>query len=149
VATYDAPYREHYTLPSSAFGATTATQSWIGPAGRTGLVRDIEVYATADFVGTTTVPEVDVGTASGAVEYARFRLGTSATAGLAAASTPIRARTQVQGNPTPPVNTTFTGYVALETARIPADTAFVITAKAGTGGTPAGTGIVRVTIDWF
>lgn len=148
MATYDAPIREVYTLPSSAFGATTATQSWIGPQGRTGWVKDIEVLLTADAVGTTTVPEIDVGTASGDVSYARFRLGTTATAGLAATSTPVRARTLVTGNPTPPVYSDFTGHVALETARIPADTAFVITAKAGTGGTPAGTGIVRVTVEW-
>jgi hypothetical protein len=143
------PIREMYKSAVGAFGATTATESYIGPKGRVGLVRDILVFLTADAVGTTTVPEIDVGTSSGDTTYARFRLGTSATAGITAASTPKRARSLVVGNPTPPVLSDFTGHVALETARLPADTAFVITNKAGVGGTPAGTGFSVVYIDWF
>jgi hypothetical protein len=146
---YDKPESLTYESATGAFGATTASKSYIGPKGKRGYVRDIEVFLTADAVGTTTVPEVTVGATAGATTYARFRLGTTATAGLAAASTPIRARAQVVGNPTPPVNTTFTGYIALETAYIPADTAFVISGVAGVGGSPAGTGYHRVTIDWF
>ena len=46
------------------------------------------MFLTADAVGTTTVPEVTVGTAQGDVTYARYRLGTSPTVGLAAAATP-------------------------------------------------------------
>ena len=147
--TDDEPIREVYESATGAFGATTASKSYIGPKGRKGIVRDLEVFLTADAVGTTTVPEVTVGATAGAVEYARFRLGTAAGTGYTAASTPKRARALVAGNPTPPVLSDFAGHVALETLAIPADTAFVISGKQGVGGTPAGTGYHRVTVDWF
>lgn len=148
--TYDKPQTEVYIQPSSAFGATTETQTYVGPKGKKGIVREIDIDITADMVGTTTVPEIDVGTASGDVSYARFRLGTAAGAGYTVAQGPARRATQtgITGNP-PPVNNDFAGHVALETAFIPADTAFVVTRKAGVGGTPAGTGRSRITIDWF
>ena len=149
---YDASsvIRETYIQPSSAFGATTETQTYIGPKGRKGLVRDIDIDITADMVGTTTVPEIDVGTSSGDVSYARWRLGTTAILGYTAASTPKRA-SQDLGLPltVPPVLNDYAGHVAMETAFIPADTAFVITRKAGTGGSPAGTARSRVIIDWI
>lgn len=138
-----------YESATGAFGATTASKKYIGPKGKKGYVRDIEVFLTADAVGTTTVPEVAVGATSASTEYARWRLGTTAILGITAASTPARARSLVTGNPTPPVLSDFTAHVQLETALIPADTAFFITGVAGTGGSPAGTGYHRVEIDWF
>jgi hypothetical protein len=138
-----------YESATGAFGATTASKSYIGPKGRKGLVRDIEVFLTADAVGTTTVPEVTVGTAAGDVTYARYRLGTTATAGLTAAATPQRARSLVTGSGAAQTATDFASHVELEKTFIPADTAFVISGKAGTGGSPAGTGYHRVEIDWF
>jgi hypothetical protein len=146
---YDTPIRMHYKSAVGAFGATTATESYIGPKGKKGKVVDIEVFLTADAVGTTSVPEVDVGSSSGDTSYARFRLGSAAGTGYAASAMPKRARSLVTGNPTPPTLSDFTGHVALETALIPADTAFVITNKQGSGGTPAGTGYSVVAIDWF
>lgn len=150
---YDNPIRQTYKSAVGAFGATTATEQYVGPRGRKGIVRDIEVFLTADAVGTTTVPEIDVGTASGDVSYARYRLGTTATAGITAASTPKRARTLAEATGwaggAAPTLSDFAGHVALETAQIPADTAFVITNKAGVGGTPAGTGYSVVVIDWY
>ena len=137
-----------YESATGAFGATTASKSYVGPKGRKGLVRDIEVFLTADAVGTTTVPEVTVGTAAGATEYARYRLGTTATTGLAAAATPQRARSLVTGSGAAQTATDFANHVELEKTFIPADTVFVITGKAGVG-TPAGTGTHRVEIDWF
>lgn len=148
---YDDPYREVYLMPSAAFGATTDTLKIIGPKGKKGLVRDIEVHLTADAVGTTSVPEIDVGNASGDYSYARFRLGSAAGAGYAAASGPYRA-SQVGGNTLmddSPSYEDFPGHVKMGSAYIPADTPAVITRTQGVGGTPAGTGIVRVTIDWF
>lgn len=151
---YNTPQTEVYYFPSSAYGATTASKTLKGPAGQKGLVRDIIVLLSADNVGTTTVPEVTVGSAAGLVEYARFRLGTTATAGYAAANSPFRARAltaTAQGNTggIPPALSDYAGHVALETASIPADTAFVISGKAGVGGTPAGTFEAYVRIDWF
>jgi len=109
-----------YESATGAFGATTASKSYIGPKGKKGLVRDIEVFLTADAVGTTTVPEVTVGTAAGDATYARYRLGTTATAGLAAASTPQRARSLVTGSGQAQTATDFASHVELEKAFIPA-----------------------------
>src|SRR3954453_11100454 len=113
-AHYANPETIVYESATGAFGTTTASKSYIGPKGRKGVVRDIEVFLTADAVGTTSVPEVTVGAAVGTSEYARYRLGTTATAGITAASTPARARSAVVGNPTPPVLNDFPGHVALE-----------------------------------
>lgn len=153
---YAEPIRQTYKSAVGAWGATTATESYIGPPGRHGLVRDIEVFLTASAVGTAAVPEVDVGTASGDTTYAQFRVGSSATAGLVATATPVRAASLLDsynevGADTLPGKqaTDFTNHVALEKAFVPADTAFVITNKQGSGGTPAGTGYSVVTIDWF
>lgn len=146
---YANPQTIRYAGPASAaFGATTQTQTFIGPKGCKGKVRDIEVFLTADAVGTTAVPEIDVGTASGDTSYARFRLGTTAILGATAVSTPLRARSLVTGNGAAQTAVDFSGHVALETAFIPADTAFVITNKQGSGGSPAGTGFSVVTIEW-
>lgn len=149
--TYDQPMSIDYVQPSTAFGATTEVYNIIGPKGKKGLVREILCDITANMVGTTTVPEIDVGLTSGSVEYARFRLGTTAILGYTAASTP-RSATQVADNGganAVPTFEDFTGHVKLATALIPADTAFVITRKLGVGGTPAGTGTSLVRIDWF
>ncbi len=145
---YASPIRREYKSAVGAFGATTASEKYIGPKGRKGVVRDIEVYLTADAVGATTVPEVQVGTTSGDVAYARLRLGTSATVGTVATATPISAKALCTGS-TLTTYEDFTGHVKLETAQIPADTAFTITMLAGTGGSPAGTGYSKVYIDWF
>lgn len=147
---YNDPITEEYYIPSAAFGATTDATRIVGPKGRKGYVRDIMVDITASMVGTTTVPEIVVGATSGASEYARFRLGTSATAGYAA--TAVFRASQVGGNTLvdgSPVYEDYTGHVKMATAQIPADTQIFITRVAGVGGVPAGTGAVRVTIDWF
>jgi hypothetical protein len=146
---YHNAQRERYTIPSVAFGATTTSQVWKGPAGKKGYVRDIIVYLTADAVGTTTVPEVTVGSSAGDTTYARFRLGTAAGTGYTAAASPYRARNLVTGNGAAQTLSDFTGHVSLETSAIPSDTAFYVSGKAGVGGTPAGTGIIHVDIDWF
>src|SRR5467141_1063928 len=114
MTSYDVPLRETLIQASSAFGATTETFTHIGPKGKRGLVRDVLVHITADMVGTTTVPEVAVGASSGTSEYARYRLGTSATAGYTAASSPKRASQEaITGNP-PRTLSDYAGHVALE-----------------------------------
>lgn len=149
---YDLPITEEYTIDNAAsatFGATTTSRRIIGPKGRKGYVRDIQVDVVTTLVGTTTVPEVMVGTAQGDSTYARFRLGTSATAGYTAA---LYRAAQVGGNTLydgSPSYEDFTGHVKMMTAPIPADTGAVISLVAGVGGTPAGGGAVRVTIDWI
>lgn len=142
---YDNPQREVYSFLDATFGATTVSHQHIGPKGKVGIVRDIEVDIDVTLVGSTTAPEVTVGATAGASEYARFRLGTAAGTPYAA-NTTRRARQISAGQPT---FEDFTGHVKLETAQLPADTQFVISNNAGTGGSPAGGGLVRVTIDWF
>lgn len=168
MTTYDVPNRETYSIFALAFGATTTSKQYQGPPGKTGLVRDIRVYLSAAAVGTTSVPEVDVGSAAGDTSYARFLLGTSATAGYAAGE--YRARSlcnsaQGRTGSSPPQLNDFTNHIFLEgnngtnspstvgTATtqtyIPADTKFYITGTAGVGGTPAGTGDIDVIVEWF
>lgn len=151
---YDNPQREVYVFNDATFGATTVAHHAMGPKGCVGIVRDIEVDVTTAMVGTTTVPEVDVGNASGDASYGRYRLGTSAIAGVATGVHRASQEAAVTGNP-PRAANDFAGHVVLDggaslaTGRIPANTAFFITNTAGVGGTPAGGGIVRVTIDWM
>lgn len=141
---YDTPVVEEYFFPSSAFGGATESQTHVGPKGKTGLVVDMETELTASAVGTTSVPEITVGTAAGGTEYGRHRLGTTAILGNVAPGV-FRASALAAGDP--PVLNDYAGHVALKTARIPADTAFVISRKAGVG-TPAGTGPSKVMIAW-
>ena len=152
---YDNPFRrEVYVFANTTFGSATESQKIIGPKGKKGLVREIFTHVTADMVGTTTVPEIDVGATSGSFEYARHRLGTTAILGNTLAGSPYRASALAAGSGgsftggVPPTLNDYAGHVALETARIPADTAFFITRTAGVGGTPAGFGVTEVTIDW-
>jgi hypothetical protein len=148
-AHYAIPQTEVICLPNQNFGNSTLTFNYIGPKGREGHVEDIIADITTTMVGTTTVPEIDVGTTSGDTTYAQYRLGSAAGTGYTAASSPKRAQQEAwTGNP-PITLSDFTGHVALNKARIPKDTAFVITLKAGTGGAPAGVANVYVVIKWF
>ena len=146
---YDLPITEEYWFPpGTTVGATTTSMRIIGPKGKKGYVRDVCVDVTTTLVGTTTVPEIQVGTAVSDFTYARFRLGTTATAGYVAG---MYRASQIGGNTLQdgsPAFEDYTGHVKMMTAPIPADTAAVITVAAGVG-TPAGAGSVRVQIDWI
>lgn len=168
ISFYDDPGIERYTFLGNAFGATTASWSWIGLPGRKGIVRDIMVRATAAMVGTTTVPEIRVGTAASDLSFARWRLGTAIVTGNAIGT--YRARTlcaNAQGRTGDKAMklADFASHINLEGndgvgspsnaadangfCFLPADTAFFITGVAGVGGTPAGTADVVVDIDWW
>lgn len=172
---YEQCVTERYIFLGNAFGGTTASWSWQGPPGKKGFVRDILVRITAAMVGTTSVPEIRVGTAASDNSFARFLLGTTAILGYAI-NTQFRARslcTNAQGrtggnammlndfanhiclegnNGSGTVSTPATQTdpgVGLNFVQLPADTAFFITGVAGVGGTPAGTADVYVDIDWY
>jgi hypothetical protein len=163
-SSYANPQRIRYDTGRTAiqFGADTETVAYefVGPKGKKGLVRDIEIEITEDMVGTTTVPEINVGSAASALgtlktEYGRFRLGSAAGTGYATSLSPnpIRASSLVNtynevgsGGKT---SGRFTGHVELEKDFIPPDTSFFITLVAGSGGTETGAGVVAVEIDWF
>jgi hypothetical protein len=146
---YDTPRTTRHYLPSGTYGASSSQVKIVGPAGRTGYVKDIEFIPTADCVGTTSVPEIAVGATAGSTEYARFRLGTAVGTGYTAAQGTRRARSLTTGNPTPPTLSDFVSHVQLETARIPADTNIFLSGVAGVGGTPAGTFSAYVEIEWY
>lgn len=144
---YAAPQTEVICLNNQNFGNSTLTFNYIGPKGREGHVEDIVADVSTAMVGTTTVPEIDVGTASGDTSYAQYRLGTAAGTGY---GTGVHRAQQEAWTGNPPITLSdFAGHVALNKARIPKDTAFVITLKAGTGGAPAGVANVYVIIKWF
>jgi hypothetical protein len=161
---YEKPRLQSYTFNDTTFGATGVAHQIKGPKGCVGFVREIQVDVATSLVGTTTVPEIDVGLSSGDFTYGRYRLGTTATAGYA---TGIHSASQeaITGNP-PRTLADFTGHVVLDggpltssgvaggswstqvpAGRIPVDQTVFITNLAGTG-TPAGGGIVRVDIEW-
>lgn len=155
---YDKPGTEEYGYNDATFGATSVTHQQIGPKGCVGFVRDVIVDVATSLVGTTTVPEIDIGKSSGDSTYGRYRLGTTASAGYAVGIHRASQEATVTGNP-PRSAADYTGHVLLDggpldanfrvpLGRIPADTVFFITNAAGTGGSPAGGGLVRVIIDW-
>jgi hypothetical protein len=79
---YELPDRREYSWGNGeAFGNSTTLHYIVGPKGKVGYVRDISVDLTAAAVGTTTVPEIDVGTSSSDSTYGRYRLGTTAILG--------------------------------------------------------------------
>lgn len=165
---YDNPQKIRYELGTDTpiqFGADgeAKSYSYIGPKGKKGLVRDIEIEITEDMVGTTTVPEIGVGDAASDLgsldnEYARFRLGSTAILGYTTALSPnpVRASSfvdsynEVAATTNPGKQSTdFSEHVALEKAFIPADTAFFISLVPGSGGIATGAGTIAVEIDWF
>jgi hypothetical protein len=165
---YESADLQTYVFNDATFGATTVTHRIIGPRGKVGFVRDIEVDVTTSLVGTTSVPEIQIGTASADATYCRFRLGTTTIAGYTA-SIAYKASQIVggTGNGPPRVATDFTSHVVLDggplgtsgsagggswttvnpAGRIPKDTAATITCLAGVGAA-AGGGTIRVTIQW-
>src|SRR4051812_19944059 len=123
---YDKPWKsEVYYLPSAAYGSAAAQKKIKSPKNKQRIVKDLLVLISADIVGTTTVPELNVGASAGSSEYARFRLGTTAILGYLAANTPIRARALVEGQPgfkgAQLTWSDYAGHISLETAKIPAD----------------------------
>ena len=165
---YDTAERIRYDLAAATvqFGADGEAKAYefIGPKGKKGLVRDIEIEITEDMVGTTTVPEINVGDAASDLgsldaEYARYRLGSTAILGYTTAlvPNPVRASSFVRGNPNEPGAAVLPGrqsviypeHVVLEKAFIPADTTFFVSLVPGSGGTETGAGRVAVEIDWF
>lgn len=165
---YDGAQVERFVILGNAFGATTASFAYLGHPGKKGLVRDILARVTTAMVGTTSVPEIRVGTVASDNSCARWLLGTTATAGLATGA--YRARTlcanaqgrtggrsiyladfpnhiNLEGN-----NGAGVAAVAADAngyAYLPADVAFFITGIAGVGGAPAGAADVYVDIDWW
>lgn len=111
---------ETWQWPEDAtFGATGVTHQVMGPKGKVGFVRDIIVDVTTALVGTTTVPEINVGISSGDFTFGRYRLGTTAIAGYAVGM--HRAGMEpITGNP-PRLLADFPGHVVLDGGPLTSD----------------------------
>ena len=167
--TYDRPQTERYSLLALAFGGTTASRTFQGPPGKKGLVRDIIIDVTTAMVGTTSVPELRVGSAASDNTNARWLLGTTAILGYGTGEFRARslcATAQGRTGGRPEQLADFAHHIFLEGndgsgsvagvagtgtqyAFLAADTAFFITGVAGVGGGIAGTADIFVDIDWF
>lgn len=96
----------------STFGTTSVTHYIVGPKGKVGYVRDLFVDVVTSLTGSTTVPELQVGTSSGDTTFGRYRLGTAT--GTPYGVGPHRASAEaITGNP-PRTLADFAGHVVLD-----------------------------------
>lgn len=151
---YEIPDKETYGPELGEFAFTGgATLNVKGPKGKVGFVRDMIADVTTSIVGTTSVPEIQVGISSGDTTYGRFKLGSTASLGYGTGVFRASQLASITGNP-PRVSTLFTGHCVLDggtaaslAGRIPADTAITI-AVAAAVGSAAGKARLRVVIEW-
>jgi hypothetical protein len=110
---YEVSEKQTYQWAEDAtFGATTVTHYIVGPRGKVGFVRDIACEVTTSLVGSTTVPEIDIGYTAGDNTYGRYRLGTATGTGYNVG--PFRASNElITGNP-PRTLADFAGHVVLD-----------------------------------
>jgi len=109
---YDISELVTYSYLDATFGATQVNHLVVGPRGKVGFVRDIEVDVATALVGTSTVPEVAVGTSQGDATYGRYRLGTAVGTGYGVGV--FKASNElIVGNP-PRVSTVFASKVILD-----------------------------------
>lgn len=134
------PKHETYSWTGLAFGGGTLTRVIPGMKGFYGRVTKVVAVATVSFVGTTTPAKVQVGDGTTAGKYADMSVG-AAGAGTAAGSY-AQAQTNAQGLKAAPDSATPHQLIQPN-----ADT--TVTFLAATGGSPAGTADVFVTIEWF
>lgn len=128
---YDNPRTITYSLGSHNFGAGAGAFAIRPPAGcKTGRVVDIHVMPTVTFTQVTTPAFVRVGTTGVPAKYAELNLGAAAaTDGYNLSNTGVKPQ---------PFDMEADVISQLEVVFV-----------APTGGTPAGTGLVQVTVDWF
>lgn len=111
---YENPDVRDYSWPQDAtFAATSVTHYIQGPKGKVGFVRDIMCEVTTSLVGTTSVPEIDVGISSGDATYGRYRLGTALTTGLPIGAYSASDEPDIVGNP-PRLGSLFANHVVLD-----------------------------------
>lgn len=110
---YEKPDIREYSWTDATFGATSVTHLIMGPKGKVGFVRDIIAEVAVSLVGTTTVPEVDIGISSGDATYGRFRLGTTAILGFGTGVQSASDDPTIVGNP-PRNSQLFANYIVLD-----------------------------------
>ena len=97
----------------ATFGATTVLHYIVGPKGKVGFVRDLMCDVTTSLVGTTTVPEIQVGISSGDTTYGRYRLGSTAILGYGTGPRRASLEPGIVGNP-PRNAQDFANHVTLD-----------------------------------
>lgn len=127
---YSNPNRRTYTFPGIAFG-TSGAQTLDNPKGKAGRIVSVQVVATVLFTAVTTPGRVDLGNSTTANAYGSLSLGTLAAAASLSSEGTI-------------------GYASYTntTRDIAADVPLKVSFIAPTGGSPAGTGTVILTVDW-
>lgn len=132
---YDNALRLTYGSSALAFGATGSTRGIKAPKGLSrGNIREIHNCVTATFTATTTQAFIRIGHAGDADYFAELGMGTIAGGngyGLRDAGSIFKVIDVA--------NDTVAGVL----------TQILVTYVAATGGTPAGTADVTITIDWF
>jgi hypothetical protein len=102
----------HQWAESSGFANASVVHYIVGPRGKVGFVRDLMIEITTSMVGTSTVPEIQVGISSGDYTYGRYRLGTNISTGYNTG--PYRASAEaITGNP-PRTLADYAGHVVLD-----------------------------------
>lgn len=151
---YEVGKIENYGTELGEFAFTGGvTLNVRGPKGCVGIVRDFLVDVTTSIIGTTSVPEIQVGISSGDTTYGRYKLGTTASNGFGTGAFRASQATSLVGNP-PRTSGLFSGHIVLDggtaasfAGRIAADAAFTI-AVAAAVGSAAGKARIRVFIEW-
>lgn len=134
MATYDNPMRITHNLDSVTVSSSDSTKSIKGPAGHSGVLRDVLVRVTTTTAGATTTPIVNVGESGALTKYASFNVGAqTAPEALAASGTAKAIKTESDGR----------------SIFIDPNEEVLVTFVAATGSGAAGVIEVDVVIDWF
>lgn len=135
---YDNPLHLTYTYPALAFGGASSSSTIKPPRGKKQAnIEEIHVAVTVLFTAVTTPAFIRLGYTADNDYYAELNMGTAAaSAGYGTsditASNPIFRKIDLANDPTPGV---LTGVL--------------VNFVAATGGSPAGTGTVAITLGWY
>lgn len=119
-----------YTYPAVAFGSGDTTQAFRGPKGKTGRLLRAHLHPTTTFAGATTNAKVQVGPSGTLTAKMNWDVGTPA-AGTAVATDDSTQTSNPISDP-----------------ELAADTTYLVTLKAPTGGGAAGVGTVEIVVGW-
>lgn len=142
---YDQPLRIPYVYPALAFGGASSSTTIKPPRARpeggtmnNARIEEIHVAVTVLFTAVTTPAYVRLGYSGDNDYYAELAMGTAAasagfgTSDIAGAVSPIFRKIDLKNDPIPGV---LTGIL--------------VNFVAATGGSPAGTGTVVITLGWW
>lgn len=138
MATYSNPDRITYSYGVLVFTAALAHAINPPPTCRNGRVTDIHVRATVLFTAVTTAAIVNVGTIATPAKYAILNCGALAANAAQNFTSAGGSPLNLTGIVISDINFDRDGVTAIQVQVVPP-----------TGGAPAGTGYLDVTIGWF